>query len=107
MRTIEKASGRRAGSAASGIRERKGEGGILISPFFPTRPHSSPARFFIPPLTESLEQASNQNVLKKMLNSCQKNNQSRRHYTFDLSCANFLQRQENFFGSKHYGIEIL
>ena len=27
VRTIEKASGRRAGSAASGIRERKGEGG--------------------------------------------------------------------------------
>ena len=25
--------------------------------FFPTRPHSSPARFFNPPLTESLEQA--------------------------------------------------
>ena len=26
--------------------------------FFPTRPHSSPARFFSPPLTESLEQAT-------------------------------------------------
>ena len=51
VRMIENASGRRAGSAASGIRERKGEG------FFPTRPHSSPARFFSPPLTESLEQA--------------------------------------------------
>ena len=25
--------------------------------FFPTRSHSSPARFFSPPLTESLEQA--------------------------------------------------
>ena len=25
--------------------------------FFPTRPHSSPARFFSPPLSESLEQA--------------------------------------------------
>ena len=41
-------SGRIAGSAASGIRERKGE----------ARPHSSPARFFSPPLTESLEQAT-------------------------------------------------
>ena len=38
----------------------------------------------------------NQKVLKKLLNSCQ-NNQSRRHYTFNLSCANFLQRQEAFF----------
>ena len=42
MRTIEKASGRQAGSAASGIRERKGEGGT--SPFSlpdPTRPARS------------------------------------------------------------------
>ena len=38
----EKAKGRQAGSAASGIREWKGEG----SPSFSTRPRSSPARFF-------------------------------------------------------------
>ena len=43
MRMIEKASGRQVGSAASGI---SGE----VDP--------SPARFLNPPLTEGLEQAS-------------------------------------------------
>ena len=43
VRTIEKASGRPAGSAASGIREWKGEG---VSPSFSTRLRSSPARIF-------------------------------------------------------------
>ena len=49
-------------SAASGIRERKGED---LS-FFPTRPHSSPARFFNPPLTGSLEQAKFQPPLASL-----------------------------------------
>ena len=38
MRAIEKASGRQAGSAASGIRERKGEGGPPFSLPDPARP---------------------------------------------------------------------
>ena len=42
MRTILKGSGRQVGSAASGIREWKGEG----APSFSTRSHSSPAHFF-------------------------------------------------------------
>ena len=47
MRTIEKASGRRAGSAARGIREWKGETLLVARPFFPSSP-----------LTESLKQAT-------------------------------------------------
>ena len=36
--------------------------GITYLSFFPTRPHSSPARFFSPPLTESLEQATTRSI---------------------------------------------
>ena len=48
----------RATSGISGERDpgEKRKGPDLS--FFLTRPHSSPARFFNPPLTESLEQAS-------------------------------------------------
>ena len=48
MWTIEKASGRQGGSAASGIREKKGEGGrLLTSPFSLPDPAYRPAAFSI------------------------------------------------------------
>ena len=56
MRTMEKASGRRAGSAASGIRACKGEGGS--SPLSLPDPARRPPLFQSSTLTESLEQAS-------------------------------------------------
>ena len=43
-----------AGNKAGSGREKERAGDLS---FFPTRPHSSPARFFNPPLTESLEKA--------------------------------------------------
>ena len=53
---VKAASGRQAGSAASGIQECKGEG---ASSSFSTRSRSSPARFFqSSTLTESLEHAT-------------------------------------------------
>ena len=55
MRTIEKASGQQAGLAASGIRERKGEGGT--SPFSLPDPARRPPALQSSALTESLEQA--------------------------------------------------
>ena len=48
-----------------------------------------------------------QKVLKKLFNSkLSKKDQLRRHYTFHLSCANFLQRQEAFMEAKIIGIII-
>ena len=54
VRTIEKASGRQSGSAASGIQEWKGKG----APSFSTRPRSFRPLFQSSTLTESLEQAN-------------------------------------------------
>ena len=60
VRTIEKASGRQAGSAASGIREGKGEDGRLSRrPFFLYQTPLVPRPLFqSSTLTESLEQAT-------------------------------------------------
>ena len=52
-RKRERATNRISGDRDPGEKRR----GPDLS-FFPTRPHSSPAHFFNPPLTESLEQAT-------------------------------------------------
>ena len=43
-------------------KKERATSGIRDLSFFPTRPHSSPARSFNPPLTESLEQAKSRPV---------------------------------------------
>ena len=75
MRTIEKASGRQAGSVVSGIRERKGEGGraLLTSHFSLPEPARRPPLFPSSPLTESLEQAKFVQICSNLfkLSQCQ------------------------------------